>query len=147
MSELQTFQHGLADYFDLRVLLIGAPEPEVRILRATLENRQIERIQIVEAASAEEGLAILHQQRCHMLVLDDEPQMSTRRKSLELLRQAAPSTPIVLRIVYRCHQAEADAAQVGAEAVLPRGELPLLRQMVLRLARRSGPGGIVREES
>jgi DNA-binding NarL/FixJ family response regulator len=99
----------------------------------------------VEAAGAEEGLAILHQQRCHMLVLDDERHTSTRRKSLELLRQAAPSTPIVLRTVCRCHQAEADAAQVGAEAVLPRGELPLLRQMVLRLAHRSGPRGIVRE--
>ncbi len=90
MSELQTSQPGIAD-FDVRVLLIGAAEPEVRILRATLENRQSERIQIVEATGAEEGLAILHQQRCHMLVLDDERLMSTRRKSLELLREAAPS--------------------------------------------------------
>ena len=144
MSELPTSHRGIAD-FDVRVLLIGAAEPEVRILRATLENRQSERIQIVEATGAEEGLAILHQQRCHMLVLDDERLTYTRRKSLELLRQAAPSTPIVLRTVYRCHQAEADAAQVGAEAVLPRGEIPLPRQMVLRLARRSGAEGMVWE--
>ena len=144
MSELASPQPEIAD-FELRVLLIGAPEPEVRILRATLEDRQSERIQIVEAAGAEEGLAILHQQKCHMLVLDDERLTFTRRKSLELLRLAAPSTPIVLRTVYRCHQAEADAAHVGAEAVLPRGEIPLLRQMVLRLARRSGAEGIARE--
>jgi hypothetical protein len=62
--------------------------------------------------------------------------MSTRRKSLEALRQAAPSTPIILRTTYRSYEAEADAAQVGAEAVLPRGEMLLLCQVVLRIARR-----------
>jgi DNA-binding NarL/FixJ family response regulator len=62
--------------------------------------------------------------------------MSSRRNSLEILRQAAPSIPIILRTTYQSHQAEADAAQVGAEAVLPREAMLVLCQAVLRIARR-----------
>jgi DNA-binding NarL/FixJ family response regulator len=79
---------------------------------------------------------VLHNEWFHLLVLDDSLLMSTRRKSLEVLRQAAPSAPIILRTTYRSYQAEADAAQVGAEAVLPRDEMLLLCQAVFRIARR-----------
>ncbi len=145
MPDLQPSAFEVADSgFALRVLVIGVPEPEALTLRTVLESRRGEQIQILEVVGAEEGLAVLRQQKCHLLVLDDERFMSTRRHSLELLRQAAPSTPIVLRTMYRCHQTEADAAQVGAEAVLPRGEMQALRQIVLRLAHRSA-WEIVRE--
>jgi DNA-binding NarL/FixJ family response regulator len=120
----------------LRILFIGPRTSELLSLRASLERSSADRFRVLEVEGTDESIAVLHNERFHVLVLDDSLLMSTRRKSLEVLRQAAPSTPIILRTTYRSHQAEADAAQVGAEAVLPRGEMLVLCQVVLRIARR-----------
>lgn len=120
----------------VRILFIGPRTSEALSLCATLENGSPERFRVLEVEGTDEGLALLHKERFHLLVLDDGLLMPTRRKSLEVLRQAAPNTPIILRTTYRSYQAEADAAQVGAEAVLPRGEMLVLWQVVHRIARR-----------
>ena len=99
---------------------LGPAEP--LSLGAALEHSSTDRWRVSEVEGTEEGLAVLHTERFHLLVLDDDLLIATRRKSLEVLRQAAPSTPIILRTTYRSRQAEADAAQVGVEAVLPRDE-------------------------
>jgi CheY-like chemotaxis protein len=120
----------------LRILAIGPRTPEQLSLRAALEHSSIDRFRVLEVEGTDESIAVLHNERFHLLVLDDSLLMSTRRRSLEVLRQAAPSTPIILRTTYRSYQAEADAAQVGAEAVLTRGEMLVLCQVVFRIARR-----------
>jgi DNA-binding NarL/FixJ family response regulator len=120
----------------LRLLFIGPRSSEVLSLRAALEHSSADRFRVLEVESTDESIAVLHNERFHLLVLDDSLLMSTRRKSLEVLRQAAPSTPIILRTTYRSYQGEADAAQVGAEAVLPRDEMLALCQVVLRIVRR-----------
>jgi DNA-binding NtrC family response regulator len=119
----------------LRILFIGPRTSEMLSLRAALEHSSADGFRVLEVEGTDESIAVLHNERFHLLVLDDSL-MSTRRKSLEALRQAAPSTPIILRTTYRSYEAEADAAQVGAEAVLPRGEMLALCQVVLRIARR-----------
>jgi DNA-binding NarL/FixJ family response regulator len=120
----------------LRILFIGPRTAELFSLRDTLEQSSTERWRVSEVEGTEEGVAVLHTERFHLLVVDDSRLMSSRRNSLEVLRQAAPSTPIILRTTYRSHQTEADAAQVGVEAVLPSGDVVVLRQAVLRIARR-----------
>lgn len=120
----------------LRILFIGPRPTEPLSLRATLEYSSTDRWRVSEVEGTEEGLAVLHTERFHLLVLDDDLLIAPRRTSLEVLRQAAPSTPIILRTTYRSRQAEADAAQGGVEAVLPRDDVLLLCQAVLRIARR-----------
>jgi DNA-binding NarL/FixJ family response regulator len=120
----------------LRILLIGPRTAEPFSLRDALERSSTERWRVSEVEGTEEGVTVLHTERFHLLVVDDSRLMSSRRNSLEILRQAAPSIPIILRTTYQSHQAEADAAQVGAEAVLPREAMLVLCQAVLRIARR-----------
>ena len=99
----------------LRILFIGPRPTEPLSLRATLEYSSTDRWRVSEVEGTEEGLAVLHTERFHLLVLDDDLLIAPRRTSLEVLRQAAPSTPIILRTTYRSRQAEADAAQGGSK--------------------------------
>lgn len=120
----------------LRILAIGPRTSEQLSLRAALEHSSADRFRVLEVEGTDESIAVLHNERFHLLVLDDSLLVYTRRRSLEVLRQAAPSTPIILRTSYRSYQVEADAAQVGAEAVLTRAEMLVLCQVVFRIARR-----------
>lgn len=120
----------------LRILFIGPRTSEASSLCAALENNSPERFRVLEVEGTDEGIAVLNNARFHLLILDDNLLLPPRRKSLEVLRQAAPSTPIILRTTHRSYQAEADAAHVGAEAVLPRGEMLALWQVIHRIARR-----------
>lgn len=86
-----------------RILFIGPRTSEALSLCATLENSSPERFRVLEVEGTDEGIALLHRERFHLLVLDDSLLMPTRRKSLEVLRQAAPNTPIILRTTCRSY--------------------------------------------
>jgi hypothetical protein len=68
-------------------------------------------------------------------VLDHEIVNTNGRRDLWLLREVAPTTPVILEARYRTRLVEADAAQVSAEAVLIKGEPHRLWQAVLQVAR------------
>ena len=74
----------------VRILFIGPRTSDALSLCATLENSSPERFRVLEVEGTDEGIALLHKEGFHLLVLDDGLLMPTRRKSLEVLRQAAP---------------------------------------------------------
>jgi DNA-binding NarL/FixJ family response regulator len=118
-----------------RVLLIEAEQTEGRRLRAVLEHCYGQPFLLTETGSLEEGFETLRTKSFHLLVLDHEIVNTNGRRDLWLLREVAPTTPVILEARYRTRLVEADAAQVGAEAVLIKGEPHRLWQAVLKVAR------------
>jgi DNA-binding NarL/FixJ family response regulator len=123
----------------LRVLLVGE-QTEGRRLRAVLECCYQRSFVLIEMKGLEEACETLRANNFHLLVLDYGIVNTNGRDRLRLLRELAPSTPIILQASYRTRQVEADAARVGAEAALAMGDSHRLWQAVLQVTCRMEPG-------
>jgi DNA-binding NarL/FixJ family response regulator len=121
-----------------RVLLIEAEQTEGRRLRAVLEHCYGRPFLLTEAGSLEDGFEALRTTSFQLLVLDHGIVKTNSRRDLRLLRDVAPTVAVILQASYHTRQVEADAAQVGAEAVVGRGEPHRLWQAVLHVTRRMG---------
>jgi DNA-binding NarL/FixJ family response regulator len=107
-------------------------------LRAVLEHCYGQPFLLAETRSLEEGFEALRTKSFHLLVLDHGIVNTNGRRDLRLLREAAPTTPVILEARYRTRLVEADAARVGAEAVLIKGEPHRLWEAVLQITCRMG---------
>jgi DNA-binding NarL/FixJ family response regulator len=123
-----------------RVLLIEAERTEGRRLRAVLEHCYGQPFLLTETGSLEQGFEALQTKSFHLLVLDHGIMNWNGRGDFRLLREMAPTTPIILQVRYRTRQVVADAVRVGAEAVLIKGEPHRLWQALLQVTRCMGNG-------
>jgi DNA-binding NarL/FixJ family response regulator len=123
-----------------RVLLIEAEQTEGRHLRVVLEHCYGQPFLLTETGSLEDGFEALRTTSFHLVVLDHGIVNTNGRDDLRLLRRVAPTTPITLEVRYRTRQVAADAARVGAEAVLIKGEPHRLWQAVLQVTCRLDNG-------
>jgi CheY-like chemotaxis protein len=118
-----------------RVLIVGE-QTEGRRLRAVLECCYQRPFALTEMKALDEACETLRTTSFHLLVLDHGMMNTNGGDHLRVLRELAPTTPIILQANYRTRQVQADAARVGAEAALIKGEAHRLWHAVLQVISR-----------
>jgi DNA-binding NarL/FixJ family response regulator len=129
----------------LRVLLVGE-QTEGGRLRAVLESCYRRPFALIEIKGLDEACETLRTNSFNLLVLDYGIVNPNGRDRLRLLRELAPSTPIIVQTSYRTRQVEADAARVGAEATVVMGDAHRLWHAVFQVTCRMDPGELAELE-
>lgn len=121
------------------VLLVEDAAEDRLLVRRLLERSSTDPVELVEATSLPNGLALLRERTFDLLLLDHTMPGLTSLDELRLVRQEHPDLPVILHTGYIAADVHAGALRLGAREVVLK--VPGLMQLWAAIQRALDPHG------